>query len=238
MLLNQLFCSHLFEPCQVIPIFFRCKSLRSPWISLALCSLTHSNAWQTNGEANWQRHRAQRSRAQGVPGNWTSDGGRRTTRWVSYLMAVKPDRLPSAIHHPPSTFYLLPSTTHQTAGHPLMSVRSVFAFKVFLIELLQIVCKSISPVSLRLNLNRLNNCFLSFRKRNDAVEGGGERGHCGHADTGIQIFRYPDIAAKSRLDTELWFWQLRKATNGQFWPGFWVSEFLLAVFYFFQGALC
>lgn len=37
------------------------------------------------------------------------------------------------------------------------------------------------------------------------MEGGGERGHCGHADTGIQIFRYPDIAAKSRLDTELWF---------------------------------
>lgn len=112
---------------------------------------------------------------------------------------------PPAIRHPPSTIHLLPSTTHQTAGHPLMSVRSVFAFKVFLIELLQIVCKSISPVSLRLNLNRLNNCFLSFRKRNDAVEGGGERGHCGHADTGIQIFRYPDIAAKSRLDTELWF---------------------------------
>lgn len=112
MLLNQPFCSLLFhsEPCQVIPISFRCKSLRSPWITLALCSLTHSNAWQTNGEANWQRHRAQRSRAQGVPGNWTSDGGRRTTRWVSYLMAVKPDRLPSAIHHPPSTFYLPPPT--------------------------------------------------------------------------------------------------------------------------------
>lgn len=140
--------------------------------------------------------------------------GKQTAEPTDSEIDVARGSLPSRTRPPSEWVIWWPSTmqgiqyppriaTHPT-GHPLMSRRltvcSVFAFKVFLIELLQIVCKSISlaprlptvptisiPPSVQFgSVSRLNNCFLS------CLWCGGSMlqwcGLCGHAD--IQIFRY------------------------------------------------